>query len=269
MTSAPLYFVHISDTHIGPNEGYELYGANTYNNALRVVEAINALPVPLDFVVHTGDVTAHPDEQCYRLAVEVFARLRIPIYFVTGNHDTSLLIKKYLTIGKVDRHIADERFLTYAFEKKGVRLVVLDGRGSDEIDPRGVLDEQQFVFLQEELARDRSPLAVFVHFPALPLDARWFDANMLLLNGERLHAELAAVRERLRGVFFGHVHRGMQLFRDGVLYSGVASTIGQFTAWPADETVRLDFDHPPCFNVVTLFEHQTIVKEHAVPVRGA
>lgn len=264
MSSLPLYFIHISDTHIGPTKEYELYGANTYTNALRVVETINALPLACDFVLHTGDIAASPNEDAYRLAAEVFGQLRAPIYFVTGNHDSAVFIKKYLTMGPADRSGGEEHFLTYAFERKGIRCIALDARGPDEIDPRGILEEHQFAFLEQELQRDAMPAAVFIHFPALPLDSIWLDRNMLLLNGEQLHAVLARHRERLRGVFFGHVHRGMQVLQDGILYSSVASTIGQFMAWPHDEDVRIDCDHPPCFNLVALAKEKTIVKEHVV-----
>ncbi len=264
MPSAPLYFVHISDTHIGPTPEYELYGANTYSNALRMVEAINTLPVRLDFVLHTGDITSHPDEHAYTLAADVFARLRVPIYFVTGNHDSAELIKKFLRMGEVETEGADRTFLTYAFEKKGLRFITLDGRGPDEIDPRGVLAVHQFDFLKQELERDVSPLVVFVHFPPLRLDSRWLDKEMLLINGEILHQMLVPYRERVRGVFHGHVHRGIQTLKDGIFYSSVASTIGQFSTWPDDPQMQLDTGHPPCFHFVTLLHEQTIVKEHVL-----
>lgn len=261
MPFSPLRFIHISDTHIGPTRDYELYGCNCFNNALRMVETINRLPLVPEFVLHTGDVTAAPDEAAYRLAAEVFTRLRVPIYFVTGNHDSSVMIRKYLRMGEMEI-ASDVNGLAYTFEVNGYRFITLDARGPDEIDPRGVLEEHQFAFLRRELDRDATPVAVFLHFPPLPLDSRWLNNEMLLMNGERLHRVLVPYRDRLRGVFFGHVHRGMHVLQDGVLYSSVASTIGQFAAWPDDQQVRLDLDHPACFNVVTLTETATVIKEH-------
>lgn len=263
MSSSPLYFIHISDTHIGPSRVYELYGANTYLNAVRLVQTINTLPLVPDFVLHTGDVAAAPDERAYLLASEIFGQLTVPIYFVTGNHDSAALIKKYLKMGEMEV-VPLPDYLSYTFEKKGYRFVALDARGPDEIDPKGILEEHQFTFLQKQLERDAMPVAVFIHFPALPLDSRWLNNTMLLINGERFHRLLVPHRQRLRGVFFGHVHRGMHVLQDGVLYSSVASTIGQFTAWPDEENVRLDLDHPPCFNLVTLTDGRTIVKEHVL-----
>jgi Icc protein len=264
MSDNPLYFVHISDTHFGPTHDFKLYGKIAYAQATKIVEAINALPVPPDFLVHTGDIASHPDDLSYRLAADVLSRVRVPVYYVIGNHDAAELVRRFLPMGERTSILEDDRFLTYAFESRGYRFVALDARGPDEIDPHGVLGTQQFDFLESEFRKDQKPVIVFVHFPPLSLDSRWFDQNMLLLNGEILHQFLVPIKERVRGVFFGHVHRGIQILRDGILYSAVASTVGQFFAWPHDEHVKLDLHHPPCFNFVTLRDGQTIIKEHTL-----
>ncbi|MBI5471889.1 MAG: metallophosphoesterase [Ignavibacteriae bacterium] len=262
--SEPLRFVHISDTHFGPTKEFSLYGCNPYLNARRIVEAINAIPTRPDFVVHTGDITSLPDDDAYTLAADVFARLHVPIYYVTGNHDVSRCIRKHLL--KEEVQFASDRpdLLSYTFEKRGVRFVALDARGPDEIDPHGILAEHQFAFLRRELAAAENNVVILIHFPPFALDSTWLDEAMLLLNGEEFHQALIPFRNNIRGVFFGHVHRGMQVFRDGILYSSVASTIGQFHSWPAHAKVEQDEVHPPCFNFVTLADGKTIIKELSI-----
>ncbi len=262
VSSPPLYFVHISDTHIGPARTFELYGQNAYENALRVVQVINTLPVRPDFVIHTGDVTAYPNDEAYKLAAGVFSKLAVPVYFVTGNHDLSRKIHEFLPAAEREDYFADDNLLAYSFGKKGIRCITLDARGPDSIDPAGVLGEPQFDFLDQMIMRDSMPLVLFVHFPVLRVDSQWFDESMLIQNGRKLHEKLVPLRERVRGVFFGHVHRGMQIVKDGILYSSVASLVGQFNAWPNDAKAQLDPHHPPCFNFVTIIGNQTIVKEH-------
>ncbi|MDL1891314.1 hypothetical protein FBQ87_00280 [Sphingobacteriales bacterium CHB3] len=264
LSSTPLYFVHISDTHIGPTRSFELYGCNSYNNAKRIVETLNALPTQPDFVIHTGDIVAHPDEAAYRLAESVFSALHVPIYYVVGNHDASKDIHAFLTIGEKADYCIDTDVLSYSFERKGIRFIVLDARGMDEIDPHGILEAHQFDVLTTGLSRDDASVVIVLHFPPLKLDSLWLDTDMLLLNGEKLHEELVPFRERVRGVFYGHVHRGIQVLRDGILYSSVASTGRQFFAWPNDGKMQADLHHPPCFNFVTLTGGKTIVKEHSI-----
>ena len=261
----PLYFVHISDTHIGPEKSYRRHGHQSYPCAERLVEIINRLPVTPDFVIHTGDVVTDPDPASYQLAAELFARLQIPIYYVNGNHDRAADIHTYLPMGpKVDA-TADSDILSYTFACKEYRFLVLDGRGPDEIDPHGILSEAQLELIRQEATAVGPPLSIFIHFPLLPMNSTWMDAYMLVINGEAVHQALLPARDRIRGVFHGHIHQSMQIRRDGILYSSAASAFSQFTAWPGHMTTGFDTEHPPGFNFVHLLPEQTIIRQHLFP----
>lgn len=263
--SEAVYFVHISDSHLGPTADYSRHGHQSQPCVERAVETINMLPTPPDFVIHTGDVVTHPDVASYRRAAEIFGKLTMPVYFVTGNHDRSRDIQRHLPMGP--RHILSNNLdvLSYAFEVKGYRFLVLDARGPDEIDPHGMLSEAQLALVRREATAVGPPLTVFLHFPTLPMNSIWMDAYMLVINGGHLHEALLPARERLRGVFYGHVHRSMQTVRDGILYTAVPSLFAQFSAWPNDAVVREDPDYLPGFNFVHLLPDQTIVHQHTFP----
>jgi Icc protein len=262
MPAGPVYFAHISDTHFGPTAGFNRHGHSPLPCARRLVEIINNLPQRPDFVIHTGDVTNEPGYAAYRLAAETFARLEVPIYYVVGNHDTAAGIRRHLAMGPKQDLDEDPDRLSYGFEVRGHRFVVLDARGPDEIDPHGLLPESQLRLIAREATSHGPPLSVFVHFPVLALNSVWMDDNMLILNGEALHKALLPARERLRGIFHGHVHQPMHTFRDGVRYSGAASAFSQFAAWPDDVDVRFDPDEPPGFSFVHLLPQRTIVHQH-------
>jgi 3',5'-cyclic AMP phosphodiesterase CpdA len=257
----PVYFVHISDTHVGPTADYARYGYLSLPCTLRVIEIINAMAVQPDFVIHTGDVVTHPHPDSYRLAAEVFATLRAPIYYVTGNHDTSADIHHYLPMGPKTDCQESRDVLSYSFDVKGYRFLVLDARGPDSIDPHGLLSEAQLETAAREARPDGPPLAVFTHFPTLPLNSTWMDKNLLILNGERLHETLLPARNRLRGVFYGHIHQATQTIRDGILYASAASTFSQFTGWPEEMMVKNDHDGAPGYSFVHLLENQTIIHQ--------
>lgn len=259
----PVYFVHLSDTHFGPAEDYQRHGYRPLPYARHIINIINNLPARLDFVIHTGDVTTHPTEEAYRLAAETFAALDYPVYYCTGNHDTSADIHRFLPMGpKVDCQPGTD-MLSYTFEVRGERFLVLDGRGPDEIDPHGLLSGQQLEVLRRECTPDGPPLSVFIHYPVLRLNSPWMDANMLLLNGEEMHQALLPARGRLRAVFHGHVHNSMQTVRDGILYCSVMSTFAGFTAWPNDEAAHPDGDAMPAFNFVQLLGEQMIIQQRS------
>ncbi len=257
-----VYFVHISDTHFGPTADYARHGFRPYPCARRVVEIITNLPTKPDFVMHTGDVTTHPDPEAYRLAAELFSGLEVPIYYAVGNHDTAVSIRQFLNMGPKQNISDDPDRLAYTFDVKGYRFVVLDGRAPDEMDPHGFLPQAQLDWLAEEAKRDGPPLTIFLHYPALAMNSTWMDVNMLLLNGEAFHQALLPLCHRLRGVFYGHVHQNMQTVRDGIVYTAVSSVFAQFSAWPSHATVTMDSDHLPGFNFVHLLPEQTIVHQH-------
>lgn len=265
MPDEPLYFVHVSDSHIGPTADYNLHGHYPLPCARRVVGIINQLPMEPDFVIHTGDVVTDPDPVSYKLAAETFGALSRPIYFVKGNHDTAAGIRGHMSMGPKQDEDENPEKLAYSFELKEYRFLVLDARGPEEIDPQGYLSDSQLDLVAREARPQGPPLVIFVHYPVLPLNSIWMDDNMLIMNGDDFHHALLPARKRLRGVFHGHVHQHMQSIRDGILYVSVASIFSQFGAWPNDSVTRYDSDHRPGYNFVHLLPNQTIVHQHTFP----
>ncbi len=265
MSKETVYFVHITDTHFGPTADYARFEQRSLPSARRVVEIINNLPVTPDFVIHTGDVVTDPDDDSYELAAKTLAAIRVPVYYVTGNHDAASDIRRYMNMGPKKDLTDDPTILSYMFEVKGYRFLVLDARGPEEIDPHGLLSEAQLEIVHRETQSGGPPLTIFIHFPALPLNSNWHDENMLILNGKELHQTLLPARDRLRGVFYGHIHQNMQTFRDGILYVATASTFSQLTAWPGDIDIELDSDHLPGYSFVQLLPDQTIIHQHTFP----
>ena len=177
----PLYFVHISDTHLGPTAVYQdRHNVTPYPCAERLVEIINKLPTTPDFVIHTGDVVYDPDPAAFALAAELFSRLTVPIYYVNGNHDGKGLLKQYLPMGPKTDLSDDPETVSYAFEVKGHRFVVVDARGSQEIDPQGLFSEAQLDLIRAEAQPVGPPLTIFMHYPVLPLNSVGMDVNMLV-----------------------------------------------------------------------------------------
>ncbi len=264
-----VYFVHISDTHIGPTAVYtDHHGLAPFPYAARLVDIINDLPQTPDFVIHTGDVVYNPDPAAFELAAATFARLNVPVYYVNGNHDGKGMLKNYLPMGPKSDLGDDPDEVSYTFEVKGYRFVVLDARGPYEIDPRGRLSDAQLQIAQQAASPDGPPLTIFMHYPVWPLNSVWMDAHMLVENGPALHTILLPAKERLRGVFHGHVHQPMQTMRDGILYTSAASAFNQLAAWPGDTAVRYDNAHDPGFGFVHLLPGQTIIHQHTFPRPG-
>ena len=79
--SKGFYFAQISDTHFGV--------ADSEQRTQQVIQAINNLPMKIEFVVHTGDITSERIEDASTVdnALAAFKLLKAPIHFIPGNHD--------------------------------------------------------------------------------------------------------------------------------------------------------------------------------------
>lgn len=254
----PIRFIHISDTHLGPDKDFIQRGANSHQAFQLFLKTVKELQFRPDFIMHTGDVTADCFEDGYKLMASMLTELEIPLYFVTGNHDTSALIKKYLPMQNIE--VLSDELNCYRFSFGDHLFFTIDGRGPNEIDPHGVISEEQMELLKKELETGKQ-ITLFIHYPALALDSTWFDKNMLLTNGEEFHKLLASHKEQVRGVFFGHIHRPSQTLQDGILYTSVGSTSCQFILNPGQTEPMFEKDRRGSYTIVTLGKNNLIIKE--------
>ncbi|MCB1062152.1 MAG: metallophosphoesterase [Verrucomicrobiae bacterium] len=264
--SGVIHGIHLSDTHIGPSRDFEVRGASSRERLDRIVRAIGSLDFVPDFVIHTGDMVDDPDPRSYAVAAEALAPLGSPLYCVTGNHDDAGMIRDGVPMGPMTPLTDDPERLTYHFELPGLRSFVLDAKllGSD--DPHGEVPENQLVALQKALAADDKPFAIFVHFPPFGIHSSWIDDHLPLRNGEALHELIRSQSlNRIRGVFFGHLHRDVQQYRDGVLYSGVSSPVCEFSVGVEEERFAFCSDCPLVFHQLSFSEKGVVVKAFAAP----
>lgn len=264
MNKRPIRFIHISDTHIGPTKDFMLRTIPTYPCAEKLLYAINNVPEKPDFVMHTGDVVEMPyDEKGYQLAAKLLSESALPLYHVTGNHDISPLLIKHVPSAEYEK-LGAKTENSYRFDREGIRFLTLDARGKDEIDPQGELSTGQLEILGAELSRNNK-LIIFIHYPPIQLDSIWIKNKMTVINGEKMHRMLVEHKENVLGVFFGHVHRGMQVVKDGIFYSSVGSPNIQFQAWPSNPENIYESTGQSYFNYVTIQDNQVTVKEYSIP----
>jgi hypothetical protein len=84
---------------------------------------------------------------------------------------------------------------------------------------------------------------------------------MRIENGEQLHAILRAKAEKIRGVFYGHVHGGVQRWVDGILYCSVGSLAMHFPILPGCTAAVVEPDPISFVNYVTVGSLGTLVKQ--------
>ncbi len=261
-------FVHVSDTHVAADPAFAHYGHAPLADLAALVDAVNALTFPVDFVLHSGDVVEDRSEEAYRRAREELCRLRFPVRYLAGNHDDADVLQRVL-LGRsaVLPRMDDE------LEAGGIRVALLDSRGPR--DPEGTLTDGQLGALEALCSPQGPPLVIALHHPPVPLDTHWLDvgwthgdgrqSNMLLDRGKEFARAIAPARERIRGVFFGHVHRAFHVLKDGILYASAPSAFGQLLTWPDQRQPQPAPWEPGGFSVVTVTPGQTTIRQHALP----
>lgn len=252
--SETVRFVHISDSHIGPDPDYVLYDRNPAQSLQAMVRYLNEeLPFSPDFVLHTGDVTYDPDPAATRLAQALLSPLRYPTYFARGNHDDPDAMRQYLT-----NVPAGKGRLDYTFTVKGFEFVVVDTFGL--VQPQGHLEPEQLVWLKETLQQSAAKsLVIVLHHLPVPTGNAWLDAHMGIDNYEALFETLRPYQQRIRGLFYGHIHSPSTVLRGGITCSSPAAVFNRFV-FPNDADAQVLFYRASGgFSQVTISHQQTWV----------
>lgn len=262
-----LTFVHLSDTHITFDETYlKPYARYTpLIGARRLIEEVNALPFTPDFILHTGDVAYDPHAGIYPDIADLFSTLKAPLLTLAGNHDERAALQRVL-------HGNDDP-QPYPYSEReinGVQVLLLDSNANSvEELPAGRISEEQLAWLDTLCAaNDDRPLMIAVHHNIVPVGVPWLDQMMGTRNGQEVHEIVRQARDRLRGVFHGHIHQNLDVLRDGVLYSAANSSWTSFMTLPLPTHTDIidDPNQPPGFSVVNITADHTMIRRHTFTV---
>ncbi len=261
-----LRFIHITDTHIHTDESYILPYARyaPIVGARQLVTQVNALGFTPDFILHTGDIAYDPVPEVYPTIKDLFGGLKAPVYYIAGNHDHRETVQTLLM-----RRDELQVYPHYELDIKGVQCVFVDSNAS-EVMPHGRVSEEQLEWLDALCASDDDrPMMIAVHHNPLAVGVPWMDTHMKIENGEEFHAIVRQARDRLGGVFHGHIHQEYDVLRDGVLYSSGASPWCAFKAEPHEASTQFLADPQATagFSVVTITPQQTTVRRHQFTVQ--
>ncbi|HET7455873.1 MAG TPA: phosphodiesterase [Solirubrobacterales bacterium] len=193
----PVLLAQLSDLHLGAN--WE--EVDPQPRLEQVIEAVRALPNPVDAVVVSGDLSDSGDEADYLLARRLLDRLDAPVHVLPGNHDLRGPLRRTFELpGEGDDPV------DYAVEVGELRLVVLDSIVPGQ-DP-GAFGAEQLRRLDEELgSRPEQPTLLAMHHPPLPTGLPEWDAINLAVAEREALAEVVARHPQLRGIVGGHLHR--------------------------------------------------------------
>ncbi len=88
--------VQITDTHIVDDYSNSVLSWDPVEALEEVISSINSLTVKPSLILVTGDLVHDGSVESYRVLEKVLARIELPIYVITGNHDSVKNIKTSL-----------------------------------------------------------------------------------------------------------------------------------------------------------------------------
>lgn len=206
----PLYFAQGTDIHIH---------SAAADMARQYVAHVNALPVPVRFVVHTGDLvidasmaTMERSKELFDLYEEVCRPLKAPLKNVMGNHDIAGVVNLKLSGDEPDfgKTLFRRRFgpTTYAFRHGRYHFIALDANMiQDRAIAYGLTRESAdwAIAYLANVAPDE-PIVLLVHEPMFPEvgGVRQPDTPDTRPHEGRLQKALAG--KKLLMTLAGHVH---------------------------------------------------------------
>jgi plastocyanin len=214
-----LFFVQISDSHIGFNKAAN---ADVTETLRKAVGRINALAEAPAFLLHTGDITqlAKPSE--FDTADQVLKESRTKeVFFVPGEHDVATdngisYLERY---GKRAGMTTKDGW--YSFDHSGVHFIALVNVMNLKAGGMGSLGAAQLEWLKNDVKRlaSSTPIVVFAHVPLWSIYPEWgwgTDDSAQALGYLKRFGSVTVLN--------GHIHQTMQKVEGNVAFHTALST---------------------------------------------
>src|SRR5215831_2512258 len=252
----PMKLIHLTDTHL-VEPGSKLYGLDPKARLDAAVQDINRHHADAELAIVTGDLTHWGEADAYRSFLNSMHGLRVPYVVLVGNHDRRRACLDQLAAAPRDAH----GFVQGWRDTVRGRLLFLDTL--DETSHAGQLCERRLVWAQRALAEApaEKPIYLFMHHP--PFDVGLHTMDRIALADRAAFAEvIRPQRDRIRHLFFGHVHRPICGSWMGIPFSSLRGTNHQVWFDLSHRAPHLTSHEPPAYAVVLIGDETVVVHNH-------
>ncbi len=244
--------IHLTDTHltVPPRR---LYGLDPLARLAPAIEVINRQHGDAKGVFITGDLTHFGEEEAYRVLRQQLERLSVPYYLGIGNHD--LRGPLHSVFPELPRDEAS--YVQYEIALESGICLFLDS--VQDGSHAGIYGEDRLEWLKEMLTyHANSDVFIFLHHPPFGVGITGLDRLRLDEGSNRL-ARILRRHERVRHIFFGHVHRPISGSWNGIPFSTLFGTNHQMALKFNDDEAVLGSLEPPQFGVVLIDSSSVVV----------
>jgi Icc protein len=203
-----------------------------------LIEQLRSLQPQPDLLMLTGDLSQDGTAESYEHLQTLLSPLKIPTYWLPGNHDCLEVMERSLTRLRADK----------AFDRGGWRFLLLNSQIPGCV--HGQLSDESLDWLDRQLTEyPNVPTLVSLHHPPFAVNSTWLDHSILQNTPALL--EVLDRYAQVKLVVFGHIHQEFQRQRGEVTFLGTPSTCIQF-ARESDEFAL--GQEPPGFRLIQLFD---------------
>jgi len=228
----------MTDLHLFAESNQCLLGMPTLRSLNTLIEQIQQLYPKPDMLLLTGDLSQDGTIRSYERLQALLSPLKIPTYWLPGNHDCVEAMERSLTQFHSDK----------AFERGEWRFLLLNSQDPGCV--HGRLSAESLTWLDRQLAQHRDmPTLVSLHHPPFAVNSTWLDTSSLQNSAELL--EILDRASQVKLVVFGHIHQEFRRQRGNVTFLGTPSTCIQF-AQESDEFAL--GQETPGFRLIQLYQ---------------
>jgi len=221
-------FAIITDIHLGP-KGYHKGILRKINHNIKTllrnfIEEINNNIKP-EFVVVLGDLIEDEneinDKKNIKYVVKLLKKLKYPVYYVTGNHDSQNISENELT------RIFNNQ-LYYSFDVGNYHIIVLFTKSKFNKNTR--VSKEQISWLKEDLDKTNKKTIVFSHHSLAAQNLKgnpWFEDSPeyhVVINRRKIR-KILEKSNRVIGVFNGHLHWNKKNIHGKIPYFTIQSLV--------------------------------------------
>jgi len=237
MVDPSLLVAQVTDTHLFADTTQQMMGCPTANTFAAVLDHLRQLQPKPDVLLLTGDLSHDETPESYQWLQDQLAPLKIPAYWLPGNHDC---------LPAMDQVLQPPIFPAKFFAAGGWRFLLLNSLVPGCV--HGELSSTSLEWLEQQLQLSDRPTLISLHHPPCSIHSPWMDA-INLQNSEKFFAVIDRYPQ-VKLVVFGHIHQAFEEQRRGVHYLGSPSTCVQFQ--PVAQEFAID-PMRPGFRLLTLF----------------
>ncbi|WP_282609330.1 phosphodiesterase [Pelagibius sp. Alg239-R121] len=249
--------IHLTDTHFVPR-GETLYGGDPRAVLEAAVADINKHHSDADLVCITGDLTHWGETEAFESLAEVLSPLTPPVQLLLGNHDN----RPVFTACFPDQKCDESGFVQSVRKTSQGHLIFLDTylEGSHA----GWFCDKRRVWLSEQLKGAEeagAPAFLFMHHPPFKIGLAPLD-KISLQEPEAFAAVIAPYADRIRHLFFGHIHRPLSGSWKGIPVSSLRGMNHQCWFDLESEDILSGSFEPPAYAVVLIADDTVVIHTH-------